>query len=116
MLEVQANSYRNVDHKDSAGLCCERHRMNNCIPWWCFYCECDNYFLFCLRNSETGMESNRGNCPLGSYSTYVAEDDSFTFGNRIAGGVLSFCGDVWPVSYSKCTLIIIRITKICLYF
>lgn len=101
-LEIQAGSYRNDDHTDAAGICCEiAGRRSNCDPWYCPHCECDNRFQFCLRRSGTQRDDNAGNCPLGSYSTGEIGDDSFNFGNpTLARGVpnpMVFTGSVWPV-------------------
>ena len=108
-LEIRAHSYSNSPHRDAAGGCCDKGGRSNCDPWWCFYCQCDNEFVFCLRNSGTAHDSNTGSCPLGTYSTGEVGDDSFNFGsNSIYSGVsnpMLFQGSVWPVSLS-CTIII----------
>lgn len=102
MFEVRAHSYRNSEHKESAGYCCESYDTSGCDPWWCLHCQCDNYFKFCLRNTGTTRDDNAGNCPLGSYTTAVVGDDDFSFGStRISNGVpnpMMFTGSVWPVS------------------
>ena len=89
-LEVRAHSYRNSDHGESDGGCCD---------FWCG--QCDNMFVFCLRESSTADDGNPGNCPLGRYSTGDIGDDSFSFSTPIASGVpnpMTFTGSVWPVS------------------
>ena len=96
-LVIRAHHYRNSEHKLSNGFCCEINRRFSCNPWFCFLCQCDNYFRFCLRRSGTSPDDNSANCPLGSYRTGVLGDDDFSFSSS-ASGVLTFHGDVWPVS------------------
>ena len=96
-LVIRAHHYRNSEHKLSNGFCCEINRRFSCNPLFCFLCQCDNYFRFCLRRSGTSPDDNSGNCPLGSYRTGVLGDDDFSFSSS-ASGVLTFHGDVWPVS------------------
>ena len=93
MLEVQAHTYRNSDSRESSGDCCDRFFV--CVG------QCDNQFIFCLRESSTPNDGNPSNCPLGSYSTGEIGGDSFTFSSPIASGVpnpMTFTGSVWPVS------------------
>ena len=97
-LEVRAHSYRNSDHEESDGGCCDP------IFWYCG--QCDNMFIFCLRGLSTANDGNPGNCPLGRYSTGDIGDDSFSFRTPIASGVpnpMTFTGSVWPVSHYRCS-------------
>ena len=97
-LVIRAHHYRNSEHKLSNGFCCELNRQTSCDPFFCFsLCQCDNFFRFCLRRSGTSPDDNSGNCPLGSYRTRVLGDDDFSFSTS-ASGVMTFHGDVWPVS------------------
>ena len=106
MLEIRAHTYRNSNHKDSAGYCCDLITRSGCISWLCGGsrgCQCDNYFRFCLRSTGTSHDDNAGNCPLGRYTTREVGDDDFSFGSTsIASGVpnpMTFTGSVWPVSF-----------------
>ena len=90
---MKAHIYQNSRNRDSNGECCD-------IGF--FTCdECDNQFVFCLRESSTSNDGNPDNCPLGRYSTEKIGGDSFTFGSPIANGVpnpMTFNGTEWPVS------------------
>ena len=103
-LEVRAVEYDNNDHKLANGRCCEReNRSDRCTPWWCYWCECDMSFKFCMRPPATAHDDNPGNCDLGRYATgeVSTDDDRFTFSTPIASGVpnpMTFSGSVWPVS------------------
>ena len=100
-LEIRAHTYQNSGHGDSKGVCCE----SLLSPPACVL-ECDNIFVFCLRNAGSARDDNPFNCPLGSLNTSadVPGGDEITFGSdNITTGVpnpMIFRGDVWPVSYN----------------
>ena len=93
-----AHSYRNPGGRDSGGYCCESYSTVLCG----IIDQCDNRFVFCLRNFGTAEDGNEDNCPLGRYETPGAVgDDDFSFATPIASGVpnpMTFTGSVWPVS------------------
>ena len=94
MLEVKTYTYRNRDHRESNGECCDP------IFWSCN--DCDNIFIFCIRDANN-RDDNADNCPLGrdSFKDYrdtinFPQDDS---------SIHSFTSqEPWPVSLKKITL------------
>ena len=94
VLEVRAHTYQNSRNRDSSGSPCD-----------VVFSECENQFVFCLRESSTSNDGNPNNCPLGRYSTGEIGGDSFTFSSPIANGVpnpMTFNGNEWPVSKLAC--------------
>ena len=100
ILEIRAHTYQNKGHGDSEGLCCESSILS---PPSCTF-DCDNIFVFCLRNASTARDDNPQNCPLGRFDTVddVPGGDAITFSSvNITSEVpnpMTFIGDVWPVS------------------
>jgi len=102
-FEVQVLSYKNptsqrVDRTRSR--CCDGMGDTNCNN------QCDNIFVFCLRNSVHSQSDITENCPLGLNKTNQFENsDTIVFSppfiDEEAGvpNPLVFTGDVWPVSY-----------------
>ena len=103
-LEVKVAEYDNSDHKLANGRCCERESSTSgCTPWWCWWCECDMSFKFCMRPPGTDHDDDAGNCDWGRYTTgeVSTNDDRFYFNTPIDGGVpnpMTFSGSVWSVS------------------
>ena len=97
-FEVKVLSYQNpTSQRASNGRCCDNGRNSNCVN------QCDNRFLFCLRNAGLSKDDNTGNCPLGMYEFATANNRDnimFTtpFINQDTPNPLVFNGSVWPVS------------------
>lgn len=90
---VEAVSFNNPGNQDFDGGCCDL----DCSA-------CENYFIFCLRQS--GYDTSSNLCPYSSFSTSsdTQSSSSITFGigsDGIANGVanpIEFRGPTWPVS------------------
>ena len=67
-LEARAHRYENDDHLLANGHCCDQSGTSNCIPSWCGFCECDNRFVFCLRNADHPQDGDEDDCPLGRFA------------------------------------------------
>lgn len=101
VLEIRAHTYQNNEHRGSNGNCCESTSTFGCS----LAGNCDNIFIFCLRNFGTSRDDNPANCPLGSYNTVddIGGDDITFSSPSIANGVpnpMTFSGSFWPVSFS----------------
>lgn len=102
-FEVQVLSYKNPTSQradDRRSRCCDGMGDPNCND------QCDNIFVFCLRNSGHSQSDTIENCPLGRYKTNQFENNdaiifSTSFIDQEANipNPLVFTGDVWPVSY-----------------
>ena len=71
LLEIKAHRYENDDHHVGAGGGCCEVTGSTCIPFWCYTCECDNLFVFCLRNSDHDEDGDENDCPLGRYTVRI---------------------------------------------
>ena len=100
IFEIRAHSYSNSESKISNGRCCDSVVSSNCRST--FFSECENRFVFCLRQFDAATDGDATDCPLGSYSTGNIGDDDFNFATPdIADGVpnpLLFYGAIYPVS------------------
>ena len=89
---VEVNEYSNPQNKDKNGNCCDLD---------CSVCE--NYFIFCLRQS--GYDQTSNTCPYGVFSTsgnaQAGSNLQFSAGTNLDSSVtnpLQFAGNTWPVS------------------
>lgn len=88
VLNVRLYTYRNEEHKDSNGFCCESYSRKRCKN------NCDNIFTFCLRDVNI-RDDNVGNCPLGKTEFSIYSDEI----NFHRNSILSFYSrQPWPVS------------------
>ena len=90
-MVVQTHSYTNPNSQKVEGRrrCCDNNRDNNCNN------ECDNVFIYCLRNA--GNPLTPSDCPQGrnetSRDTTLPDDVQYDTPLR-----LELEGTVWPVS------------------
>ena len=114
-LEAQLVSYASATHRRYNGFCCSGMQfLNNgsCSG------NCANRFLFCLRPTGFGQESDA--CPTGkSLVTGVVDGGDrilFEPGKDLDDGVpnpLVFSGKTWPVSSHVCLCLSVYTRKGC---
>lgn len=90
VLSVRLYTYRNKQHKDSNGYCCDFYSKRRCKD------HCDNIFTFCLRGANI-RDDNVHNCPLqignNQFSFY---SDKINFPRNFIRTFYSY--QSWPVS------------------
>lgn len=92
VLSVRLYTYRNKEHKDSDGYCCESYSKKRCKD------NCDNIFTFCLRGANI-RDDNVRNCPLqvgnNQFSFY---SDNIKFRQNFIRDRIFYSYQPWPVS------------------
>ena len=99
------HSFTNNNHLDAEDEVCDIFCSDDRCE------ECDNRFMFCLRNFGDFRSGNRAFCPLGGAMETMAFDNSdamifsslTSLGNSVLNPVI-YTGNSWPVRISFCTL------------